>query len=186
MSNYAYVRKTFQFQGKRYYIAGIDEADAEHKKQEKIKKLESGTIDNKMTVKKWSEVWLDTYVKPRGLTPKSYRMYTAAMDNVILPSIGSKQLKYITDIDLQRIINTRAGKSKSDTNKIRIVIKALFKQALISRLIAFDPSAGLQLPKLRKVHTGASRTQRGLLCLNLRELLKLTGSTITKPVSGCR
>lgn len=164
MSNYTYVRKTFQFQGKRYYVAGIDEADAERKKQEKINKLESGTIDNKMTVRKWSEIWLETYVNPRGLTPKSYRMYTSAMDNVILPAIGGKQLKYISDIDLQRILNTRAGKSKSDTNKIRIVIKSMFRQALISRLIPFDPSAGLQLPKVSKgSHRSITDAERSAL-----------------------
>lgn len=164
MEKYSYVRKTFQFQGKRYYIAGIDEADAQNKMQEKLRQLEEGTTSNKMTVKQWSEIWLDTYVKPRGLTPKSYRMYTAAMQNVILPAIGSKQLKYITDIDLQRILNTRAGKSMSDTNKIRIVIRAMFRQAFISRLIAFDPSAGLQMPKVTKgTHRGITDAERAAL-----------------------
>ena len=60
---------------------------------------------------------------------------------------GRKQrMKDIKDHDLQAILNSQKGKSKTHVSKIRMVIKDVFSQAYASRKIPFDPSTKLSLP----------------------------------------
>lgn len=74
-------------------------------------------------------------------------MYKGRIDNIILPSIGGMKLKDVRDIHLQKILNSRKGKSKSDTSKVMNTIRAMFKKARTSRLIPFDPSEDLEMPQ---------------------------------------
>ena len=147
---YKYVRKTFTFDEKKYEVYGATEEDAIRKKYEKLRQLEEGRISNNSTVRQWSAIWLSTYVKPRDITPKSLKMYEDQLDNIILPAIGSTKLRKVTDVQLQSLINSRSKMSASSVAKLRMVLKAMFKQAVQSRLISYDPAAGLTLPKTRK------------------------------------
>lgn len=147
---YNYIVKTFTFDGVRYKVRGKTEEEAIKKKLEKIAELEAGQINSNATVKQWATTWLDTYVKPRGLTPASYRMYEDNLKNAILPAIGNTKLNKVTELQLQKILNTRTGMSFSHANKLMIVIKAMFRQAFSNRIIPFDVSANLQLPKTTK------------------------------------
>lgn len=75
---YNYIRKSFVFEGERYFVRGKTEEEAIEKKIELKKKLERGERVNQhlksqeqkrlsgdMSVKDYSEVWLDTYIKPK-------------------------------------------------------------------------------------------------------------------------
>ena len=146
-SEYNYTRKYFSFEGKKYEVVGATEEEALRKKDEKLRELEEGRLDRSVTVRKWAEAWLETYVQPRDITEKSRRMYADYLDRVILPRLGAMKLSRVTDLDLQKLLNARAGKSASDLSKLRIVLKGLFGQAYASRLIPYDPSARLALPK---------------------------------------
>ncbi len=66
------------------------------------------------------------------------------------PRIGSLRLVNVTDIHLQSILNTRAGKSYSHVKKLRDILKAIFRKARESRLIVYDPAEFLRLPKCTK------------------------------------
>ncbi len=163
-ADYDYVRKTFTFDGRRYEVVGKDEEDAILKKADKLRELEAGRMTSSSTVRQWSQLWLETYVKPRGMTPKSYRMYTDVLDNVILPAIGSMKLRQVTDIHLQKIVNARSGLSSSTVIKTRMVLRAMFKKAASIRLIAYDPSADLTLPKAKKGgHRSLTASERAAL-----------------------
>ena len=56
-------------------------------------------------------------------------------------------MKDVTDTQLQKILNLRAGKSISHVSKLHQTIKGIFRQARISRLIIYDPSENLKMPK---------------------------------------
>ena len=149
MANYNYVRKTFEFNGKRYQVYGKTEEEAIKKATLKQKALEDGDIgvSKNMTVARWCETWLETY-KEGTITDKSYKYYQSQVNNVILPEIGNMKLKDVRDIHLQKIMKTRKGFSKSNAKKLLNTIQAIFKQARISRLITYDPAEGsLTMPK---------------------------------------
>ena len=187
---YDYVRKSFVFDGERYFVRGKTEEEAIEKKIELKKKLDRGERVNQhlksqeqkrlsgdMSVKDYSEVWLDTYIKPKirkagaskqkgTISQKSYEMYTQKLDGYILPSIGNMKLKRVTDTNLQAILNEekKNGLSYSTCNKIKIVMNAMFSQAVKSRLITFNPADDLTV-------TAEAKGQRRSLTDEEREVI---------------
>lgn len=153
---------SFTYMGQRYYVKGKDEADCKEKIALKLAELENKekALVNP-TVADWAQTWLDTYVKPKvrkpgtakrrnTMTEKSYSMYERMINNIIIPAIGRKKLEAVTDTHLRNILNREATKSFSHVSKLRIVIKAMFSQAVASRVIIFDPSLKLELPAAEK------------------------------------
>lgn len=156
-----YYRASLMYEGKQYRVTGKTPDEALEKKAELKIRLQRGerelAINGSMTVEQWSKVWLETYLKPKvreagadksggTMTQKSYDMYRQKLDGYILPAIGRVRMKDITDVHLQRVLNGMNGKSKSSAGKVRMVIRAMFRQATISRIIPYDPSLALTLP----------------------------------------
>jgi len=140
-------RSTFRFEGKRYEATGRTQKEADQKAaimKDKLKRGETG-ISSNMTVRAWAEEWLETYKRP-SVGEGQYKNYKSHIDGVIIPAIGSLTLKSVKDIHCQKILNARAGKSKSDLSKLRMTIKSIFERAHISRLIPYNPAANLELP----------------------------------------
>ena len=131
-------RSTFYFEGKRYECVGKNQREADQKAAIKLDKLKRGEVGVScdMTVERWALEWLETYKKPVVGTG-SYKNYLAHINGVILPAIGDKKLKEIKDIHLQKILNNRIGKSRSDLSKLRMTMKAMFKRAYLSKIILY-------------------------------------------------
>lgn len=144
---YNYKRVTFYHNGKQYDAYGKTLKEAHAKAAKKKLALENGesSISGNMTVERWALEWLETY-KENSIGEGQYRNYLSHINNVILPAIGAKKLKDVTDVDLQKILNSRAGYSKSDVTKLRMTLRSMFKRARISRLIQYDPAEDLALP----------------------------------------
>lgn len=164
---YQYVRKSFCFDGRRYWVRGTTEAEAIRKQIEMEAKLMEGRIDSASTVKKWAEVWYETYIVPRDITEASRQMYRQKLDLYILPPLARTRLRSVTPTMLQQLLNRQAGGSKSDVGKLRIVIKALFRQAYQNRIIPYDPAQGLQMPRTvsGKHRSLTPDERRALLCV---------------------
>ena len=141
-------RSTFYYEGKRYETTGKDPLEAAKKAALKLDKLKRGeiSISGNMTVKRWAEVWLETYKKP-VLAQKQYEDYRGTINNIIIPDIGSLRLADIKDVHLQKIINSKAGYSFSRMSKLKYRINAIFRQAYISKLINRNPAEFLTIPK---------------------------------------
>lgn len=145
--------------GERHWIRGETEQEIADKIAELKFSIKMGQdqIDSKMTVAAWARNWLSTYIQPkirepgepkkRGtMTPKSGDMYFQKTNNYIIPAIGHYRLCDIKDIHLQKLLNSQRGLSDSHVKKLKIVLSAMFSQAFNSRLIPFNPAAGLELP----------------------------------------
>lgn len=150
--DYNYVRKTFTYNGTRYEIKGKTEAEAIERMALKREELRRGeaTSGGNMPVSKWFAQWLELYKTPAGLTPKSLGMYRQLYDRHIGPAVGRMKLQDVRDIHLQKILNGQAGMSYSHCTKLRSAMQQLFGRAYRSRLIPFDPSAGLTLPATQR------------------------------------
>jgi len=144
---YKYKRVTFYYDGKQYSTYGKTLKEAHEKAAQKELALKSGDqgISGNMTVARWAMEWLETYKQP-SIGEGQYKNYLAFINGVIIPAIGSKKVKDVKDVDLQKILNSRVGKSKSDLSRLRMIIRAMFKRARISRLILYDPAEELTLP----------------------------------------
>lgn len=150
---YNYISKYFSYNGKKYKVYGKNSIEVALKMIELEKDLKaglhSGALSDKTTVKRWSEDWMDVYIKPKDATAKSIAMYQQKLDNYILPEIGTMKLGDVKDIHLKKILNS-ANSSFSNSQKVKVVIHAMFHQAYKSRIIQFDPSEDLTLPKAPK------------------------------------
>ena len=143
-------RSTFYWEGKRYETTGKGQKEADQKaalKKDQLKRGEIG-ISGNMTVARWANEWLETYKKSK-VTEKSYKDYKRQIDNFIIPSVGNMRLSDVKDIHLQKIMNGRTGYSLTRVKLLWITIRAIFKKARSSKLIADDPSEFIELPKAR-------------------------------------
>lgn len=149
---YQYVRKTFTFDGRRYEVYGKNEEEAIEKKIEMKRQLEQTAVlrTGNMTVNQWFEQWISTYKEGQGIIEKTLRDYRSTYERSIKPYIGRKQLKSVTEMDLQKIMLTVAGMSFSTASKLRNIIQQMFHRAARARLIPYDPSEDLDLPKVSK------------------------------------
>lgn len=145
---YEYVKRSFTYEGRRYFVYGRSERDVHQKIVDMKVELQKNGIrlDGSTTVRKWSEQWLAVYIDPSDITAKSAAMYRQKLDRYILPEIGRMKLKDVRDTHLQKLLN-KANSSKSTAQKVKITLQRMFKQARKSRLISFDPAEDLQLPK---------------------------------------
>lgn len=156
------ISKSFRYEGKVYNVKGSSEKECLEKIAEKKAMLKRGEFKPKaITVQAWAETWLETYLKPKvrkpgapklkgSMTQKSFNMYDEKLRGYILPAIGRKKLADIRDSDLQRILNDQAETSFSHASKVRMILKAMFKQAYVSRQIMYDPSLALKLPAVTR------------------------------------
>ena len=140
-------RSTFYYEGKRHEATGKTQRDSDKKAALKLDKLKRGeiSITSNMTVKRWAEEWLEVYKRP-VIGEGHYKNYLIHINSVIIPAIGGLTLKSVKDVHLQKILNSRAGKSKSDLSKLRMTLKAMFQRAYQSGLIAKNPAEFLELP----------------------------------------
>ena len=147
-TSYNYYRESFTFEGKRYDIRGKTRRELRRKVEEKLRALESGedTTGGNMPVSKWFEKYLEVYKKP-SVGERTYKDLQGRVHNYINPEIGNRRLKDIKPVDLQKIMNSAAGKSKSFVDKLRDLIKGAFKQARIDRILAYDPAEAIVEPK---------------------------------------
>lgn len=153
-----YISKSFRVDGKVYNVKGRTEKECYEKMAEKKEMLRRGEAKPKaLTVEAWAETWLDTYLKPKvrkpgapklkgTMTQKSYAMYDEKLRGYILPAIGRMRLSDVRDVDLQKILNQQAETSFSHASKVRMIMRAMMKQAHVSRLIVYDPALALTLP----------------------------------------
>lgn len=164
MARDGYIQKTFTFDGRRYSVYGRTEEEVILKKAEKERSLMEGRVDSNMTVRQWAKVWLETYIDSRDITAASRRMYYDKMEGIVLPAIGAYKLRSVSATQLQQLLNKRAGYSTSDTGKVRIVLKAMFRQAAENRIIPHDPAAGLKMPRTTKgTHRSLTDAERAAL-----------------------
>lgn len=161
---YNYIRKYFTFDGQPYEVYGKTEEEALEKKLRRLQELEAGRVDANTTVKEWAAVWYETYCAPRRITAKSKAMYKGYLDREVVPAIGRLKLRQVTPLRLQQILNSHAGESRSGVEKLRMVIRSLFKRAYLGRLIPFDPSEGLLLPETTENgHRSLTEAERAAL-----------------------
>ena len=149
MPEYRYVRKSITWAGQRYEVRGQTEMEAMEKLSELLSALRDGRAlrSGDTLVDVWYQEWKRVYKVPADLTRKSLLLYDEKYRKYISPAIGTLRLRDVHDIQLQSILNEQRGMSFSHVTKLRMVMQEIFRQAYRSRLIAFDPSAGLRLPK---------------------------------------
>lgn len=142
------MRKTFTFEGKRYDITAKDETELAVKIALKKKALAEGTlvVTKNTIVSRWADEWLETYKKD-SVGQATYELYKTNLKLHVLPVIGNLKLKDVKPVHLQKILNSRAGHSKSHILKVKQLLQQLFAEARNNKLISDNPAENLKMPK---------------------------------------
>lgn len=126
------------------------QAEAELRKM--ISDLEAGNISTPSTIKlsAWLDTWLTTYLP--NIEQTTREGYEEKIKLYIKPALGHIPLKALKNNDVQTWINNLKGNGKSPKT-IRNAynnLNAALKQAVILRMIPYNPCEGTVLPKLQK------------------------------------
>lgn len=146
-----YYHKYLTYNGKRYHIAKKTEQELYIAVGQLLQQLADGTrcLNKNTTVRRWSEEWIATY-KEGNITEKSLRTYTEKLNGYILPAVGDMKLQDVTEVHLQKILNSQRGMSFSHVSKLRMIMTQMFGRAVSCRIITFNPAANLILPDCQK------------------------------------
>ena len=79
-------------------------------------------------------------------TRESYR---TALNKDLFPVLGERNLRAITPIELQELVNKYEGKSKSKITDVIATLRGVFRSALSDRLIRVDPTSSLVRPRAK-------------------------------------
>ena len=140
-------RRTLTIDGRKYQIYADTKVELgqkiEKKKREveERKRLRSGYI----TLREWSEICIDTY--KTGLTDKSRRTFEDIVRIHINDYIGDLDIKDITPLDCQRVLNKVDGKSTTLIDYVYQGLRFLFRHAVTNKYILEDPTVSLRKPK---------------------------------------
>lgn len=167
MTDYKYITRTLTHNGKRYYIRGRTLEECLQKRLELSQRLEEGDrIKYTPTVAEWAETALNAF-KPN--VSEDYRQQMIQRVNKhIISEIGDLQLKDVTVLDCQRIINNQAGMSKSHIRKLTQELKHIFRTAKKNGLIRSNPAEDITPP------TGTEGKRRSLTATERYHFLEVT------------
>lgn len=128
--------------------------------------------DGGMTVKQWSEKWLELYKADKAYN--TYMMYKRTVDNHIIPNLGTIRLSALKTHHIQELLNTIIQDGHHRTAElVKITLTQIVKQAILEEYIYKDVTLGLSLPKKTKPEkralTDAEKTFIQNADLNLKE-----------------
>ena len=159
-------------QTKRVHITARTKSEEATKLAEWQRKLDAGDHGgSNLTVREWSEKWLEAEVKPRALTTKSYKAYPGFLEKWILPIIGDIKLRHLTANDCKTVIAQMGRLSKSYQRQCIGVMRQMLGSAYDDERLPRDPTTKLRPTstakpaKERLALTDAERAALETVCL---------------------
>lgn len=134
---------------KRKYIRAKTQAEFDHKMAEAKRLHSRGLKLGKLTVKEWSEQWIDSYIATKSDVQR--RHYQVKLNRDILPYIGIMLIQDVRTSHLIKILNAYTGGKKGTVDKIRQAIQLLFADAAEEGIIERDPAARLNKIELKNL-----------------------------------
>lgn len=172
------VRKSFMWEGKRYWACGPDEIEAEVKKRMMLAELEKGRIikESGITLGEWTEKWLTTY-KSQTVNDRTLRDLEYMLNKTLIPRFGKTPLKKIKPVQLQQFLNDLAaeGKSKSYLTKMKTSLDAIFDTALDNDLLNYSPVARITMPRVNEGHRRALTNEERTAFLSACDKCEMAG-----------
>lgn len=156
-------RYRVKFQGKYFY--GTTQREAYAARDEYVRMLEAGMREESMgiTVSAYAAKWVSTYKS--HLATASYNTHVRILNRFCAHNdIGSKRMSHVDTSDVQSFFNTLNGMSYSSICDARDTIKGLFRGALADRIINYDPTLSVSIPKGTKgTHRAITLRERQLI-----------------------
>lgn len=128
------------------YISGTTKRELEERRQEVLRKFRDGAAaeDRAVLATEWIYQYFDTVMAPNQ-KPQTAHDIRAQIGKYIEPALQDKQLRAVSYLDLQDILNGTAGKGHTLVSNVQSVLKRAFAAAYAEGYIPRDPSASLDV-----------------------------------------
>ena len=161
------VRRTFEWQGKRYYAEGSTPEEAERNRERMKLELQYGLRSTGgMTVAQLAELYMKTLENSRrNLTEKTIKQKQSLVDRIILPAFGSMPVRDVTQIHVLLFLNEQAEKYTSKhVDKIFNLLNGIFRLGVASHQCIINPCDNLEKPQgaTERVRREATSLEREL------------------------
>ena len=138
-------RRSFTYDGRRYFVRGKDDREVFEKMALKKHELETARARTEtVLVRDWIDRAIAVY-KPNISDAYRYEM-THRLHKHVVPAIGHLPIRAVQPIQLQQILNTQRGMSRSHIIKLQQELRFVFRTARQNNLISEDPTEYLQRP----------------------------------------
>ena len=146
------VRRSFTYNGTRYYAEGRTPEEAERNRERMRLELEYGLrAPETVTVAVAAEMWLEA-VKNRNTTEKTYADRERVVRKTILPQIGTMKVADVRQYHVMQILTAVADKHTQDrVNKVYAALAGIFAMARANQFTVANPCDGLERPHGRPV-----------------------------------
>ena len=128
------------------YVSGKTKKELEQNRQQAIKFYITGAaLGEDRIFGEYAQEWFQLRLKPK-VSPSSVDSYRNALNNHILPIFGSRNLRAIKPLEIQRFIDGYAGKSASTITYIFATFRRIYKSAMADRIVDSDPTKSVTKP----------------------------------------
>ena len=104
--------------------------------------------NNPYTMSQYSDIWYDNYVDPTKLDNATKKMYSDCIRLYIKPEIGHIKMKYLTDLDITKMINTMTAKGITRRREVTLqVVRQIINKAIANKLLTYNVASTVKLTK---------------------------------------
>lgn len=142
---------------------------------------EAGKVacSKRMTVRELSEMWMESYIKPRNLSPKTVYGYQYLLESRIIPRLGRAYVQDVRPALLNRFYasmrnekttHTKSGHLSGTTQKrYHQVLNSMFTCAVRWQIIAVNPVTAIEPPRADTKEITPYTAEQSLLLLEALE-----------------
>lgn len=147
----ARIKRSFTYQGKRYYADGATVQEAERNRERMKYELEHSIASpEKMRVDELAEMYWRR-IQRKDLQPKTIQHKRHLLDAYILPVIGGMRVSDVKEMHVSMILDDAADKYTQDhVQKLKGMLRGMFQLARANRIIYDDPTEYVEPPVCRK------------------------------------
>lgn len=157
-----YYRETGKINGVAYDVRAKSKAELRTKVQAKREELLNGQrskeIPEAVTVKDWGERWRTAY--KTNLSHAQANMLAGRLRNHVYPHIGHLEIRKVSPIHCQEVLNVMTGNSVDTIKKVRQAMYNIFDSAVDNHIIRENPAAKLTLPSAKPPESHRAITER--------------------------
>lgn len=146
------IRKSFTWNGKRYYAEGSTELEADRARERMKMELKMGLrADGGMTVSQLADLYMGMIEKSRrGLSEKTLKQKRSLIERIIKPALGSMPAKAVTQIHIIILLNELSDKyTQKHVDKVVTLLKGIFSLGLATMQCTVHPCLNLERPQGR-------------------------------------
>lgn len=136
----------------RKSVYGNTRKEVKEKMTKALSEIQTHTFADKvdLTIAQMGETIIETKLKTNIIKPISYATLTNILNKIKENAIANKQIQKVTSNEIQDFLNTTTVLSNSYIQKICIMLKEIFREAIKQNYIYKNPMDNIVVPKSNK------------------------------------